>query len=102
MGDRPPEREEEKTEVPCFEPCALILELARRTEKAITSEERSLLTLTQGDLAIIDLLIESTLRNPDPSLREGDLSALGNPRRILLLKERLLPWLPNRDWIRGE
>lgn len=102
VGDRPPESEEGKTEVPCLEPCALVMELARRTEKAITSEERSQLSLTQGDLAIIDLLIESALRHPDPSLREGDLSALGNPRRILLLRERLLPWLPNRDWIRGE
>jgi hypothetical protein len=34
------------------------------------------------------------LDNPDVSLREGDMSAPGNPRRILLLREKLLPWLP--------
>lgn len=99
VGDRPPEPEVGKSEVPCLEPCALVLELARRTAKAVTSEERSHVTLAQGDLAILDLLLESALRNPDPSVREGDLSALANPRRILLLRERLLPWLPNREWI---
>jgi hypothetical protein len=99
VGNRPPEPEFGKSEVPCLEPCALVLELARRTAKAVTSEERSHVTLAQGDLAILDLLLESALRNPDPSVREGDLSALANPRRILLLRERLLPWLPNREWI---
>jgi hypothetical protein len=35
VGDRPPEPEVGKSEVPCLEPCALVLELARRTAKAI-------------------------------------------------------------------
>jgi hypothetical protein len=94
VGDRPPEAPSGKSEVPCLEPCALLLELARRAQRSNASEERSQLTLPESDLAIIDTLFDIALDHPDASLREGDLSAPGNPRRILLLREKLLPWLP--------
>jgi hypothetical protein len=44
----------------------------------------------------LDNLFTWALEHPDASLREGDLSSPGNPRRILLLREKLLPWLPAR------
>ena len=52
--------------------------------------------LTVGDLALLDTLFEHALDHPDPGLREGDLSSPANPRRILLLREKLLPWLPGK------
>lgn len=102
IGDRPPEPPLGKSEVPCLEPCALVLELARRAQKSAASEERSQLTLTQSDLAVLDHLFDLALDPRDPTLREGDLSEPLNPRRVLLLREKLLPWLPMREWLRRE
>lgn len=96
VGDRPPEGPELKSLVPCLEPCALVLELARRAQKSSVSEERCSVPLTVGDLALLDTLFDRALDHPDPALREGDLSSPGNPRRILLLREKLLPWLPSK------
>jgi hypothetical protein len=68
--------------------------LARRAQKTNTADERSQIVLTESDLVTLDTLFGMALDNPDVSLREGDFSAPGNPRRILLLREKLLPWLP--------
>jgi hypothetical protein len=97
VGDRPPEEASTKSVVPCLEPCALVLELARRAQKSSVSEERCSVTLTVGDLALLDTLFDVALDHQDPGLREGDLSSPANPRRILLLREKLLPWLPAKD-----
>lgn len=94
VGERPPETPTEKSVAPCLEPCALLLELARRAQRTHATEERSTVILTQSELAILDSLFNWALEHPDASLREGDLSSPGNPRRILLLREKLLPWLP--------
>lgn len=94
VGENPPEMADGKSMVPCLEPCALLLELARRAQKTNATDERSQIVLTESDLVILDTLFGMALDNPDTSLREGDLSAPGNPRRILLLREKLLPWLP--------
>ena len=96
VGERPPETVMEKSAVPCLEPCALLLELARRAQKTHATEERSTIVLTQSELVILDSLFNWALEHPDASLREGDLSSPGNPRRILLLREKLLPWLPDK------
>ena len=96
VGERPPETLMEKSAVPCLEPCALLLELARRAQRSHATEERSTVILTQSELAILDSLFNWALDHPDASLREGDLSSAGNPRRILLLREKLLPWLPTK------
>jgi hypothetical protein len=94
VGENPPEIADGKSCVPCLEPCALLLELARRAQKTNTADERSQIVLTETDLVTLDTLFGMALDNPDVSLREGDMSAPGNPRRILLLREKLLPWLP--------
>ena len=94
VGERPSETAIEKSVVPCLEPCALLLELARREQKSQATEDRSTLILTQSELSTLDNLFKCALEHPDASLREGDLSSPGNPRRILLLREKLLPWLP--------
>jgi len=98
IGARGPEAPAGKTIVPCLEPCALVLELARREQKASVSEERSQLILNQGELTLLDQLFDRAIDAPDRALREGDLSEPLNPRRVLLLREKLLPWLPMREW----
>jgi len=100
IGDREREAPAGKTIVPCLEPCALVLELARREQKSTASDERAQITLNQGELALLDRLFDLASKTTDPLLREGDLGDPLNPRRVLMLREKLLPWLPMRDWNR--
>ncbi|MCE2827773.1 MAG: hypothetical protein LW626_11915 [Verrucomicrobium sp.] len=100
VGERECEAPAEKTMVPCLEPCALVLELARREQKASASDERAQVTLNQGELALLDRLFDLAIGTGDPLLREGDLGDPLNPRRVLMLREKLLPWLPMREWTR--
>jgi hypothetical protein len=100
VGDREHETAAEKTLVPCLEPCALVLEWARREQKACASDERAQVTLNQGELDLLDRLFDLAIGNSDPLLREGDLAEPLNPRRVLMLREKLLPWLPMREWSR--
>ena len=83
----------EKSDVPCLEPCALLLELARRAHR-LNQQERSTITLSEGDLATLAAAINIAVAHTDPTLREGDLSDSSHPRRLMLLREKLLPWLP--------
>lgn len=82
-----------KSEAPCLEPCALLLELARRAHR-MSQEERSTLHLGETDLASIAVALDTAIAHPPSDLREGDLSNSAHPRRLLLLREKLLPWLP--------
>ena len=100
VGERECEAPAEKTMVPCLEPCALVLELARREQKASASDERAQVTLNQGELALLDRLFDLAIGTGDPLLREGDLGDPLNLRRVLMLREKLLPWLPMREWTR--
>ncbi len=85
--------ESAKSAVPCLEPCALLLELARRAHR-LGQEERATLNLGEGDLATLAAALDIAVNHIDPMLREGDLGDPAHPRRILLLREKLLPWLP--------
>jgi 4Fe-4S iron-sulfur cluster binding domain/DR2241 stabilising domain len=87
------ETEPVKSAVPCLEPCALLLELARRAHR-LGQEERATLNLGEGDLATFAAALDIAVGHTDPLLREGDLGDPAHPRRILLLREKLLPWLP--------
>jgi hypothetical protein len=93
VGSIGPDEPSSKSAAPCLEPCALLLELARKAHR-ISQEERSTLNLSESDLATLSAAFDLALATPDPSIREGDSSAAGNPRRIMLLREKLLPWLP--------
>ena len=85
--------ESAKSALPCLEPCALLLELARRAHR-LGQEERATLNLGEGDLATLAAALDIAVGHTDPMLREGDLGDPAHPRRILLLREKLLPWLP--------
>ena len=47
-----------------------------------------------AELATLAAAINIAVAHTDPTLREGDLSDSGHPRRLMLLREKLLPWLP--------
>ena len=82
-----------KSVIPCLEPCALALELSRRAMR-LEQDEKVTVRISIGDLATLAASLDLALAHPSPGVREGDSGHPANPRRILLLKEKLLPYLP--------
>ncbi len=92
-----PDAPDAKSDLPCLEPCAILLEFARRTQR-MERDPKVALELAPGDLETLAAALEQALGNPAPDIREGDTAAPGNPRRIQLLLEKLRPHLgPTRN-----
>jgi hypothetical protein len=79
----------EKSLIPCLEPCAVLLEFARKTMR-MEQESKALLDLAPSDLRSIVASLQRALVQPAPEVQEADLDAPLNPRRI----QRLLQLLP--------
>lgn len=79
--------------IPCLEPCALLLELARRAGEAHVSANRSF-QFSDREVAAIRHALKSAIANPPDEVREGDLGAPENPRWLSLLLARLGPEEP--------
>lgn len=79
-----------KSEVPCLEPCAVLLDFARR-EARMLRETPIALQLTPMDLDTIRSVMEraAEVGVAAPGLRAGDTGEPLNPRRILLALEHL-------------
>lgn len=76
--------------IPCLEPCALVLDLARWMVKE--REARPLLLeLTADEVESLETALRNTLCRPPDDLREGALRHPANPRRLQLLLGRLRP-----------
>lgn len=85
----PSEAASEKSIVPCLEPCAMLLELARKAMR-IQQEETILVELSPSELRTVVSELESSLDAPERHLcREADLQDARNPRRVQLLLEKL-------------
>lgn len=84
-----PDNPEETSVIPCFEPCGILMEMARRAMKMEQGSHVNL-RMPEDDLATALAAIDRALASPDRDVREGDLSAPGNPRRLRLLRERLM------------
>ena len=80
-----------KSLIPCLEPCAILLELARKAVR-IGQEDAVTLALALDDGATILAALEGALARPDPGAREGDTGSPANPRRLLLTLEKLRPF----------
>ena len=76
-----PDKLEEKSLLPCLEPCPVLLEFARKAVR-IQQEERTQVQLTPSE-------VEAALARPNPDLREADFESPDNPRRQQLLLEKL-------------
>jgi hypothetical protein len=83
-----PETVEEKSLIPCLEPCAVLLEFARKAAR-IEQEAKMKLELSPGEAATLMAAVEIALRHPEDGLREADFNAPANPRRLQLLREKL-------------
>jgi hypothetical protein len=82
-----------KSVIPCLEPCALLLEMARRVGR-MDREERVELRLAPAEIATLVAALKTQLAHGDPALREGDFAAPTNPRWVLRLLKELEPLAP--------
>jgi hypothetical protein len=87
-GALPPESAEEKSAIPCLEPCALLLEFARAIAR-LTKDNALPLPASAADARAALREAEAALAQPDPSVREADFASPANPRRLRWLREKL-------------
>jgi hypothetical protein len=87
VAECPPDPESAKSAIPCLEPCAVLLELARKAAR-IEQEEKIAMEVTPSDLESLLAAAEWLAANPPPALRTGDVSSGSNPRRLQLLLEK--------------
>jgi hypothetical protein len=78
----------EKSLIPCLEPCAVLLEFARKAVR-IEQEQKVHADLAPEELATIHAALRAALEHPDADQREADFSSPDNPRRIQLILEKL-------------
>src|SRR5207249_10723086 len=83
-----PDPVEEKSLVPCLEPCAILLEFARNAAR-IEQQAKLKLELAPGEAATLTAALQTALAHPDSAVREADFTAVTNPRRLQLLREKL-------------
>jgi hypothetical protein len=82
-----------KSLVPCLEPCALLLEVARR---AMRTEQESKIDvpLASSEIASVVAGLEAAICQTASWQREADFADPANPRRLQLIVEKLRPLLP--------
>lgn len=89
-----PDAADAKSLVPCLEPCAVLLEFARKAVRIEQEEGKPTITLAPSELASLLTALETALAHPSAGLREADLAAADNPRRLQLLREKLQGFAP--------
>lgn len=97
-----PDVADAKSLIPCLEPCAVMLEFARKAVRIEQEENKPTLTLAPSEVASILDALETALAHPPAGQREADLSAANNPRRLQLLREKLQGFAPVASTPSGE
>jgi hypothetical protein len=82
-----PDKPEQKSLLPCLEPCPVLLEFARKAMR-LEQEERATSPASSSELQSITTALENAIAHPDPTLREADFQAAKNPRRLQLVLEK--------------
>jgi len=88
-----PDSAVDKSLIPCLEPCALLLEFARKVTR-IEQAEKVKLELSPDEIVTLRTALQTALAHPNPILREADFNAPDNPRRLRLMCEKLAAVLP--------
>jgi len=86
------DRLEQKSAIPCLEPCAVLLEFAR-TAMRLEQREKAAVALSAEEWATCAVALERLSATPRSEVREADFAAAENPRRALLVLEKLKPVL---------
>ena len=74
--------------IPCLEPCAVLLEFARKTAR-LEQEEKITTALTVSELETLRATLEQALTAATPDHRQADFNSPSNPRRVHLLLDKL-------------
>ncbi|MBI4663009.1 MAG: hypothetical protein HY735_29725 [Verrucomicrobia bacterium] len=78
----------EKSLIPCLEPCALLLEFARKVMR-IEQETKLRLELAPSEARTLAEALRELLGHSNSDVREADMSAPLNPRRIRRVLQKL-------------
>jgi len=89
-----PDAADTKSLIPCLEPCAVMLEFARKAVRIEQEEDKPTLTLAPSEVASLLAALDAALAHPPAGQREADLSAADNPRRLHLLRGKLQGFAP--------
>ncbi|WCJ60873.1 DR2241 family protein [Fontisphaera persica] len=87
------DRVEDKSIIPCLEPCAVLLEFARKRMR-IAQETPAQLALAPTEIRGLLAAVENCLNHPDANLRVADFNAPTNPRHLLYVQQKLMSALP--------
>jgi hypothetical protein len=88
VGELGPDATDEKNLIPCLEPCAILLEFAR---KALRMEQEEEKVSPLGEPEDLQAALERALSAPASAEREADFNSTNNPRRLQLAIEKLNP-----------
>ena len=88
-----PDAADAKSVIPCLEPCAVLLEFARKAAR-LEQEEKITATVAPSDLETLRAALEQTLAAPASTGREADFNSPANPRRVQLLLGKLDQYAP--------
>jgi hypothetical protein len=88
-GDSPIDPPERKSLIPCLEPCAVMLEFARKAVR-IGQAPTAPLALTGEDYQTVEAALNFIASHDvQPELRAADFGSATHPRRVQLLLEKL-------------
>jgi hypothetical protein len=85
---------EAKSLIPCLEPCAVMMEFARKAVRIEQEEAKPTLTLAPSEVTTLLAALETAVARPPASQREADVAAADNPRRLQLLRLKLQDFVP--------
>jgi hypothetical protein len=83
-----PDTASTKSLIPCLEPCAILLEFARKAMR-LEQEDKVVLAFSAGVCETLIAALEAALAHPGSAEREADLNSPSNPRRLQLTLEKL-------------
>jgi hypothetical protein len=92
VGGLAPDAAGAKSIIPCLEPCAVLLEFARKAAR-IEQEEKCPETLAPSELQTVREALEFVLSKPPEVEREADFAPASNLRRQRLVLEKISAWL---------
>lgn len=88
VGGLEPDPVGAKSLIPCLEPCAILLEFARKALR-LEQENETPLATSAGNLESLEAALEIALNAPPAAEREADFNSPNNPRRLQLALEKL-------------
>ena len=89
-----PDAADIKSLIPCLEPCAVLMEFARKAVRIEQEDHKPSVLLAPSEVESLLAALDTALANPSPGQRAADMSAADNPRRLQLLREKLQGFAP--------